>query len=160
MQKIISVGRALKVSEREKRKGKKIVLSGGVFDILHYGHLQFLEKAKRQGDILIVILEPDAKVRKIKGKRRPINNEKIRAYMIAALECVDYVVILPELTNDQQYFWLTKKLSPDIIAVTKGDAKLSQKLKQIEAIGGKLKVVSKKIPTPSTSKLTKLLSIE
>ncbi len=160
MQKVLLLDQAITVIQNEKRDGKRIVLAGGVFDILHIGHLRFLEEAKKQGDILLVAIEPDSKVKKLKGMFRPIHDEQKRAYMLASLRSVDYVVILPEMTTDQQYFTITKMLAPDVIAVTEGDSKLSQKRKQVKAIAGELVVVTSKIPTPSTSQLLKLLSLE
>ena len=72
-----------------KRKGKKIVFTNGCFDLLHYGHVKYLEDAKRKGDILVVAINSDASVRKLKGKNRPIVNQKDRLGLIAALESVD-----------------------------------------------------------------------
>lgn len=150
----------IEVIKNLKQKGKRIVLVGGVFDILHIGHVRFLEEAKKSGDILIVALEPDSKVRKVKGEGRPINDEKTRAYMLSSLSFVDYVVILPEFSTDAQYEKLTQDFSPDSVAVTEGDPKRKQKQEQVSAIGGKLNVVTPKIPTPSTTQLVKLLSLD
>lgn len=150
----------IKVIKNLKQKGKRIVLVGGVFDILHIGHVRFLEEAKKAGDILVVALEPDSKVRKVKGEGRPINDEQTRAYMLASLRFVDYVVLLPEFTRDAQYTKLTQDFAPDIVAITEGDSKRLQKQVQVSAIGGKLNVVTPKIPTPSTTQLIKLLALE
>ena len=79
-------------------KEKKIVFTNGCFDILHAGHVTYLEKAKSFGDLLIVGVNSDASVRKLKGESRPINNEQDRAYLIAALHAVDYVVIFDQET--------------------------------------------------------------
>ena len=81
------------LSKELKKKGKKIVFTNGCFDLLHAGHVRYLETAKSYGDILIVGLNSDKSVRKLKDKNRPINAQKDRAYIIAALEVVDYVVI-------------------------------------------------------------------
>jgi len=81
-----------------KLRDKKIVFTNGCFDILHSGHLSYLEKAKEFGDILIVGVNSDQSVKKLKGKKRPIINEKERAFLIAGLEVVDYVVIFNEET--------------------------------------------------------------
>lgn len=160
MSKILNLNKASKICKELHEKHETIVLVGGVFDILHYGHVRFLEAAKKQGDTLMVALEPDRKVKKIKGDGRPVNNEKIRAQVVAALSCVDYVVILPELKSDKDYLKMTKKISPDVIAVTEGDSKIEEKRKQAKSIGAKLKIVTPKIPTPSTSKLLRLLALE
>jgi D-beta-D-heptose 7-phosphate kinase/D-beta-D-heptose 1-phosphate adenosyltransferase len=76
-----------------RKQGKKIITTNGVFDILHLGHVTYLENARRLGDVLIVGLNSDASVRRLKGSNRPLTNQKARASCIAALECVDYVVI-------------------------------------------------------------------
>ncbi len=82
-----------KVARRERRKGKRMVLTNGCFDILHVGHVTYLEEARRLGDYLVVALNADASVRKLKGPSRPVNAERSRARVMAALQCVDFVVI-------------------------------------------------------------------
>jgi D-beta-D-heptose 7-phosphate kinase/D-beta-D-heptose 1-phosphate adenosyltransferase len=79
-------------------RDKKIVFTNGCFDILHVGHLKYLEKAKELGDILVVAINSDSSVRKIKGEKRPINLEDDRAYLLSGLACVDYVTIFSEET--------------------------------------------------------------
>jgi D-beta-D-heptose 7-phosphate kinase/D-beta-D-heptose 1-phosphate adenosyltransferase len=79
-----------------REQGKIIVTTNGSFDILHYAHVNLLEKAKKQGDVLIVMLNSDSSVKKNKGENRPIIPENERARMLAALECVDYIVIFDE----------------------------------------------------------------
>ncbi len=86
-----------KIVEDLKKKNKKIVTTNGVFDILHVGHVRFLEKAKQLGDVLIVGINSNESTKKFKGDSRPINDEKDRAEIIAALRCVDYVFIFNEL---------------------------------------------------------------
>ena len=77
-------------------KGKKIVFTNGCFDILHIGHAKYLKESKKFGDILIVGLNSDASVKKLKGKNRPINNEQDRAALLDELKSVDYVVIFEQ----------------------------------------------------------------
>ncbi len=84
--------------DAEKRAGKKVVMVSGSFDLLHTGHLYQLETAKKQGDILVVLLNSDSSVRMYKGKNRPIIKEKDRSLVLAALSCVDYVFTFHELT--------------------------------------------------------------
>jgi len=81
-----------------KKQNKKIVTTNGVFDILHIGHIRYLRAAKKLGDVLIVAVNSDSSVRKIKGPKRPLNNENDRAEALASLECVDYVTIFSENT--------------------------------------------------------------
>lgn len=88
----------LAILPRLKAAGKKIVFTNGCFDILHYGHVQYLEKAKQKGDILIVALNSDASIKRIKGCGRPIVKEKDRALVVSGLESVDFVVLFRQDT--------------------------------------------------------------
>lgn len=94
-----------------KKQGKQIVFTNGCFDILHIGHVQYLEKAKEQGDILVLALNSDASVRSIKGPLRPVVPQDERAYVMASLEVVDYVTIFDEDTP----LALIEYLQPDIL---------------------------------------------
>jgi rfaE bifunctional protein nucleotidyltransferase chain/domain len=76
--------------------GKRVVLANGCFDILHVGHVRYLEGARRLGDVLVVALNSDASVRKLKGPGRPILNEHERVALVSALRCVDHVVVFDE----------------------------------------------------------------
>jgi len=99
-------------------KNKKIVFTNGCFDILHAGHVQYLEQAKKLGDILVVGLNSDASVRRLKGENRPINKQEDRALVLAALEFVDYIIIFEEDTP----YELIKTVNPDVL-VKGGDWK-------------------------------------
>lgn len=94
-----------------KKKNKRIVFTNGCFDILHYGHAKYLQQAKAKGDILIVGVNSDSSVRKIKGKNRPIICEGDRIALIAALESVDYALLFKEKTPLK----LIESLKPDIL---------------------------------------------
>lgn len=85
-----------KIAEEARKSGKIVVTTNGSFDILHYAHVNLLEKAKNEGDILIVLLNSDSSIKRNKGKDRPIIRQNERARMLEALECVDYVVIFDE----------------------------------------------------------------
>lgn len=93
------------------RNGKKIIFTNGCFDILHLGHISYLEEAKSLGDILIIGLNTDRSVKALKGEQRPINSQNDRAAMLAALECVDFVVLFDEDTPLN----LIKSLKPDVL---------------------------------------------
>lgn len=99
------------IIRRLKIKGKKVVFTNGCFDILHLGHAQYLEDAKGLGDILVVGVNSDASVRRIKGRGRPIVGEKERAGLVAALESTDYAVLFGEDTPLE----VIKALRPDIL---------------------------------------------
>lgn len=95
-----------------RAEGKRIVLANGCFDLLHVGHIRYLQGAKELGDILIVGLNSDQSARILKGQSRPLFPQDERAEMLAALACVDYVTIFPELTVEN----LILALKPDIQA--------------------------------------------
>lgn len=109
--KIKNITQLKKIIDRLKSQGKTIVFTNGCFDLLHYGHVKYLQEAKQKGDILVVAINSDASVRKIKGKKRPLVHEKDRLRIIAALESVDYVVLFKENTPLK----IIKSLRPDIL---------------------------------------------
>ncbi len=121
-------------------KGKKIIFTNGCFDILHAGHVKYLEEAKSYGDILILGLNADSSVKKLKGPTRPINNQDDRAYILASLESVDYVVIFEEETP----YELIKLIQPHIL-VKGGDYEgkdvvgqdIAQELRLVQFVDGK-----------------------
>lgn len=94
-----------------RRSGKKIVFSNGCFDILHRGHVEYLSKAAAKGDVLIIGLNTDASVKRLKGPSRPVNDEKSRAFVLAALEFVSAVTLFDEDTPYQ----LINKVQPDVL---------------------------------------------
>jgi glycerol-3-phosphate cytidylyltransferase len=98
MGKVIDRKNLQEVIQAEKKDNKKIVSTNGCFDILHVGHVRYLQESRKQGDILVVCLNSDASVKRLKGDSRPVNNESDRAEVLAALGCVDYVVIFEEDT--------------------------------------------------------------
>ena len=100
-----------KVAKRLRKQNKKIIFTNGCFDILHKGHVSYLNNAKALGDVLIVGLNSDDSVKRLKGENRPINNHDDRAYILSALECVDYVVIFDEDTP----YELIERVKPDIL---------------------------------------------
>lgn len=137
----------------------KKVLVGGCFDLLHYGHIEFLRQAKALGDHLVVALESDENVRHMKGDSRPIHAQEQRKKMLEALSFVDEVISLPSMKSDEDYANLILKIKPAAIAVTRGDPIIDKKRHHAETVAAKL-VVIPKIHTPSTSQLAKLLGLE
>src|SRR3989344_1293822 len=118
-----------------KVRNKKIVTTNGGFDLLHAGHVSYLEKAKALGDVLIVGINSDSSVKENKGDKRPINDENARMKVIAALESVDYVFVFKEKVPN---FWV-EKIKPNIHAKA-ADYKLSQVIEKgiVEKNGGKI----------------------
>ncbi|MGE5041885.1 MAG: adenylyltransferase/cytidyltransferase family protein [Candidatus Levyibacteriota bacterium] len=149
MRKIIEYKDLQASLNRIKSQGT-IVLVGGCFDVLHKGHIKFLTKAQEHGDILMVMLESDENVRASKGPGRPVNNQIHRAHILAALKQVDYVLLLPSLKTDLEYYELVKKLEPDIIAVTENDPAYKKKAEQAEMVGGKVVEVIERLPHSTT----------
>lgn len=135
------------------------VLVGGCFDILHYGHIYFLKRAKALGDYLVVLLESDQTVSKLKGDKRPIHTQEQRKESLKALKFVDEVINLKPLKSDKEYLDLVIKINPEIIAITKGDPLLEKKRSHAKKIGAKF-VEIPKIKVSSTSTITKLLDLD
>lgn len=157
MNKVLSIETAIKTSVKIRSEGKTIVLVGGCFDILHPAHVAFLQKAKKQGDVLFVLLESDQAIRIKKGKNRPIYSQKDRAKVLGALSCVDYVLLLPFFTQDRQYDKLLFRLKPTIIATTIGDQNRHHKERQASLVGASVVDVIQRVNKASTSKVAKLL---
>ncbi len=158
MEKIVSIKKAVEISKRLRENGKRIVLVGGCFDIIHPGHIFFLEKAKKQAEILFVLLESDETIRLLKGEGKPIHTQKDRGIILASLSTVDFVMLLPRLKTDKDYDDLLFKIKPTIIATTKGDPKRLHKERQAKRIGAKVIAVMTRLKGKSTSQLAKLLS--
>lgn len=142
-----------------KNQKKRIVLAGGCFDLLHFGHIRFLEEAKKLGDWLVIALESDKNVRHMKGRARPIHTQTQRKAMLESLRFVDEVVALAPLNSDEDYAKLVVDVHPSIIAVTQGDP-MENKKRAHAAIVGACVIVIPKIHTASTSQLAKLLELE
>lgn len=111
MSKLKSLPSLKKIVENLKKKGKRIVFTNGCFDIIHSGHIKIFRKSKKLGDILIVGLNSDASVRRLKGMSRPIVNQAGRADVLSEMRCVDYIVIFDEDTPVE----VIKNLKPDVL---------------------------------------------
>jgi rfaE bifunctional protein nucleotidyltransferase chain/domain len=111
-EKIVSRPGLSGILEEHRRASRKIVFANGVFDLLHVGHVRYLEAARAEGDLLIVGINSDSSTRKLKGPGRPILTERARASLVAALKSVNYVVIFDELDVNS----LLKELQPDVHA--------------------------------------------
>lgn len=142
-----------------KKNNKSIVLVGGCFDIIHIGHIKFLQEAKKLGDKLVVLLEADEKVKLLKGKNRPLFTQKERASVLSELKSVDCVINLPFINNDKEYDKIVSMIKPNIIAVTENDHLLEKKKNQAKKVGAKVKIVPF-VKTFSSSKLARLLGVE
>lgn len=144
------------VANQLRRNGKKIVFAMGTFDVLHLGHVLFLEQAKKYGDVLIVGIGSDKNVKMLKGKNRPIYPERLRAAMVTAIDFADYTVILTENYKNKKddYSECISKIKPDVF-VLNGDDPAKNETKTItKKMGIEFKLIkrsSSKIPFVSTT---------
>ncbi len=154
--KIKSIAALKKIAVQLKSQGKKIVFTNGCFDLLHVGHVRYLQKAKKLGDILIVGLNTDHSVKLIKGQNRPIIPEKERAEVLASLEFVDYVVLFSE----PDPLKLIKAIRPHILV--KGADWTKKQIvgrELVEKEGGKVRRVPLVPGASSTKVIEKILKI-
>ena len=141
--------------ENLKRQGKKIVFTNGCFDILHAGHVRYLTAAKNLGDVLIVGLNTDESVRRLKGSTRPVNNENDRAEVLLGLKAVDYVIFFGEQTAEN----LISEVKPDIYAKG-GDYTLETlpEAKIVQSYGGEVKFIPLVAGKSTTNIIKKVIS--
>ena len=143
------------IIENRRKKGQTLVFTNGCFDILHAGHVDYLQKTRSFGDFLVVGLNSDNSVKKIKGKNRPVNPEVFRAQVLSALECVDYIVIFEEETPER----LIKELKPDILV--KGADWEEDKIvgaNFVKSYGGKIERIEFTYQISTTAIIEKILS--
>ena len=155
MKKILNTKEAIKIAKKLQSKKKSIVLAGGFFDILHIGHIKFLENSKKYGDYLFVLLEDDKKAREVKGTNRPINSQKDRAKILSTLGSVDYVILLKNMINNVKYDKIIIQMAPSVLTATYGDPYIKHKKRQAKLINGKVVCVIERIYNHSTTKLSK-----
>ncbi len=139
LNKILKRSQISSILKKHRKNKQTIVFTNGVFDILHRGHVEYLAKTKKLGDILIVGLNSDASVKRLKGEGRPLQKQNDRAVILLALESVDYVIFFGEDTPDK----LLKQVKPDILA--KGaDYKISEIVgaEFVKSYGGKVKRIT------------------
>jgi D-beta-D-heptose 7-phosphate kinase/D-beta-D-heptose 1-phosphate adenosyltransferase len=153
-EKIKNLSQLKKIVEKLKKENKKIIFTNGCFDLLHIGHIRYLQEAKKLGDCLIVALNSDNSVRKLKGEKRPLVPEEERAEIISSLSCVDYVIIFEELTPEN----IILNLKPHI-QVKGGDYKIEDipERKIVESYGGKVMIVPEVKGYSTTNLVEKIL---
>lgn len=139
----------VRMRQEWKQSRKKVVFTNGCFDIIHRGHVDYLEKAKALGDILIVGLNTDASVRRLKGSQRPIVEEEDRAQVLAGLQSVDYVCLFAEDTP----YEMIKALVPDVL-VKGADWSVDNVVGKdvVESAGGSVQTIQF-LPNRSTSRI-------
>ena len=147
--KVKNLSALLRIVRRLKRQGKRIVFTNGCFDLLHLGHVKYLERAKSRGDLLLVAINSDRSVRTLKGKERPLVPQSQRAQVLAGLSSVDYVTIF----DDPTPLSLIQALQPDVLvkgADWSKDAIVGREI--VKAGGGKVYMVPV-VPGISTTRL-------
>lgn len=132
---------------------KRVVFTNGCFDILHVGHVRYLKEARELGDLLVIGLNTDASVRRLKGPTRPVQNESARAEILAALACVDFVALFDEETPEQ----LIQRVRPDVL-VKGGDYSIATIVGApfVQSYGGQVKVLRFSDGFSTTSIIEKL----
>ena len=152
--KIVSLEKLTEDIQNAKLQKKRIVFTSGCFDILHAGHVTYLEEAKNKGDILVVLLNSDSSVRKLKGNQRPIVPEWERGIVLAGLSSVDYICIFEEKTPCR----IIEKIQPDI--VIKGGDYRGKRIPEMDSVatyGGKVEYVDQ-VDGCSTTNIIKKIS--
>lgn len=151
-----SISRLKEQLSKERLRGKTVVFTNGVFDILHAGHVQFLRQAKELGDVLVVGINSDRSTQRLKGKRRPINSERDRMALVAALDAVDHVVLFKEDTPIE----LIRALHPDI-HVKGGDYtdEFLPEAESVREVGGRVVILPLAGSHSTTSVIKRIISL-
>jgi len=141
----------IKDTQLNEIHGNNIVIIGGCFDILHPGHLEFIRRSKKEGDILVLLLESDENIARMKGVGHPINSQGVRANNLSHQTEVDVIVLLTMPESDEYYYNLVKSIRPAIIAVTENDPLIEVKKDQASRVNGKVVAVMKRDVRYSTT---------
>lgn len=154
IEKILTPELMLRERQRLRAAGKRLVFTNGVFDLLHVGHVRYLEQARALGDALLVAINSDRTVRELKGPTRPVFDQAERAEILAALRFVDYVTVFDDISPRS----LIAELLPDVL-VKGGDYQLDQihGREEVEAAGGRV-IALPFVEGASTTELIKKMS--
>jgi D-glycero-beta-D-manno-heptose 1-phosphate adenylyltransferase len=154
MGEVVGQSAFMKIRQRLKREGKKVVFTNGCFDIVHRGHVEYLIKAKALGDVLFVGMNTDASVKRLKGEQRPVVSQDDRAFVLSALRVVDYVCLFDEDTPLE----LIKTIVPDILVKGSDWAIESIVGKDVvEAAGGQVRTIDF-VPNQSTTNIIRKIA--
>ncbi len=154
-EKIKSLVEMVKKRRRLEEEGRKLVFTNGAFDILHAGHVTYLNFARAQGDALVVGLNSDASVKRYKGDKRPVNPEQDRALVLAALECVDYVIIFDEDEPKE----LIAEILPDVLVKGADWAHYVSGRDVVEANGGKVVLADMVAGRSTTNTIQRIIEV-
>lgn len=152
--KILTLGQMIKERRRLRKAGLTLVFTNGCFDIIHAGHVGYLDFARRQGDALVVALNSDASVRRNKGPARPVVKQADRALVIAGLECVDYVIIF----SDDEPKKVISRIIPDVLVKGEDWAHYVSGREIVERHGGKV-VLARFLKGRSTTNIIKRIEL-
>jgi D-beta-D-heptose 7-phosphate kinase/D-beta-D-heptose 1-phosphate adenosyltransferase len=146
--KLVTLEELVRLAEKYRGQQQRVVLTNGCFDLLHAGHAAYLEEAARLGEVLVVAVNDDAGVKRLKGETRPVVGQDDRAALVAALGCVDHVVLFAEETPHE----LLRKVRPDVL-VKGGDYRLEDVVGKevVLGYGGQVQVVARRKGLSSTS---------
>ena len=151
LQKIKSPEELAAISERMAAEGRKLVFTNGCFDLLHVGHVRYLQQARALGDALLIAVNGDASVRVLKGPSRPVNQEQDRAEVLAALDCVDFLTVF----HSERVTDLVKQIRPQVYAKG-GDYTVesldSGERKTLEEVGAEIRILPL-VPGKSTTSI-------
>lgn len=155
--KIIELDNLIKIVNKEKENGKTVVATSGCFDILHSGHVQYLEAAKQIGNVFVLFLNSDNSVKQLKGEERPIVSEKDRAEVVAGLGCIDYVCIFDEVTPCN----VIQKTRPDfwVKGADYENVDIPEK-EVIDSYGGKIEYINFKDGCSSTNIIDRIRNLK
>jgi len=153
---LVDLEKLLEILNGERKKGKKVVFTNGCFDIIHAGHVDYLEKVKSLGDILVVGLNSDHSVKRIKGEKRPIIPQEMRAKVLSSLKPVDYVVIFEEDTPAK----LIEAIKPDVL-VKGGDWPLEKIIGKdfVESYGGRVLTIPFEYDISTSQIIEKIINL-
>lgn len=141
---------------KKSLKGRSIVLAGGCFDLIHYGHLQFFKDSRKEGDALVIALEPDEHIIRYKH-RTPIHTQHERAEILSELSVVDDVLLLPFFTRDEEYQELVARIEPAVIAVSSPDTHIEKKRAHARQVGARVIEVTPILPQFATRRIIESL---
>jgi len=150
---LISQSDLMTLHEQLKSRGKKIVFTAGSWDLIHAGQCRYLEKAKQEGDILVVGVSSNEAIRRVKGTTKPVLDEKIRAEMLTFLRSVDFVTILPEPSCAPSLGLLKPDVYVTVAEDWNSDYKNSKEYKTVTKYGGDVKIVDRQSTAISTTKI-------
>jgi D-glycero-beta-D-manno-heptose 1-phosphate adenylyltransferase len=153
--KIVSRDQLIALRKVFRERGLKVAFTNGCFDILHAGHVTYLQFARAQADLLVLGLNSDASVKRNKGDNRPIHGEQERACVMAALECVDYVVLFEE----DEPKALIEQLIPDVLVKGEDWAHYVSGRECVEANGGKVVLAKMVDDTSTTGTIERILAV-